>query len=197
MVLLKGKRIAIYGGSFDPVHNAHVEIAETVLRHGCVDHLIFLPSAHSPLKQDGPIASNADRLRMLELATSEQPRFSVDSSAIVTGGISYTIDWVRNFKASHPSDTLFWVLGADQFEQLDKWREIDRLATIISFIIIARPNFSLEKKPKVNMDFMHIKMPLLKESSSSIRKDCSNGQSIIGRVPQSVQAFISEQSLYK
>ena len=197
MALLKGKRIALYGGSFDPVHNAHIEIAETVLEHGCVDHLIFLPSAHSPLKKNGPIASDADRLKMLELATCKQPRFSVDSSAIVSGGISYTIDWVRNFKAMHPSNILFWVLGADQFEQLDRWREIDSLAKIINFIVIARPNFSLEKKPKVSVEFMHIKMPLSSESSSSIREDRRNGTSIIGRVPQSVQAFISQESLYK
>ena len=197
MVLLKGKRIALYGGSFDPVHNAHVKIAETVLGHGCVDHLIFIPSAQSPLKKNGPIACDVDRLRMLELITSQQTRFSVDSSAIVTGGVSYTIDWVRNFKISHPSDTLYWVLGADQFEQLDKWREIDSLAKIISFIVIARPNFSLENKPKAIIDYIHIEMPLLSESSSSIREDCRNGQSIIGRVPQSVQAFISQESLYK
>ena len=197
MALLKGKRIALYGGSFDPVHNAHVEIAETVLGHGCVDQLIFLPSAHSPLKKNGPIASDAYRLKMLELATSKQPRFSVDSSAIALGGISYTVDCVRNFKARHPSNTLFWVLGADQFVQLDRWREIDSLARIINFIVIARPNFSLEKKPKVSVEFMHIEMPLSSESSSSIREDRRNGKSIIGRVPQSVQAFISQESLYK
>lgn len=194
---LKGKRIAIYGGSFDPVHNAHIKIAETVLEQGRIDCLIFLPSAHSPLKQCGPVASDADRLKMLELATGEQPRFSVDSSAIETGGVSYTIDWVLNFKARHPSDSLFWILGADQFEQLDRWREIDNLAKLVSFIVIARPSYSLEKKPNAIIDFMHIEMPLLSESSSSIREDCRNSQSIIGRVPPTVQAFISKESLYK
>ena len=89
------------------------------------------------------------------------------------------------------------VLGADQFVQLDRWREIDSLARIINFIVIARPNFSLEKKPKVSVEFMHIEMPLSGESSSSIREDRKNGKSIIGRVPQSVQAFISQESLYK
>jgi nicotinate-nucleotide adenylyltransferase len=191
------ERVALYGGSFDPVHSAHLRIAQSVIESGVVDRLIFVPTAHSPLKKDGPIASDSQRLQMLALATADEPRYSVDSSEIEQGGISYTIDWVRSFKAAHPNAQLYWILGADQFELLEQWRSIRELAQLLHFLVLPRPKHALVAPSIPGLNYQIVDAPLLSESSTAIREACEQGIAITDRVPKSVEAFISQQSLYK
>ena len=131
------QKIALYGGAFDPVHIAHLQLARSVLVQEIVGRVLFIPAAHSPLKRHGPLASDSQRLEMLRLATADEPRFSVSDYEIKRGGVSYSYRTVEHFCSQMPGAQLFWILGADQFEQLDQWREAAKLATV-SFLVFGR-----------------------------------------------------------
>ena len=120
--------VALYGGSFDPVHCAHLKVAHAALEQLSLDKVIFIPAARSPLKGSAATASDADRIEMLRLATADEPRFAVDTCEIKRGGTSYTVDTVNLFGKKQPDSTLYWIIGADQFELLPQWRRIEEIA---------------------------------------------------------------------
>ena len=111
------KRIALYGGAFDPVHNAHLEIARRALQQADLGEVVFIPSAQSPLKAHRPHVGDAHRLHMLDLATAGDAHFRVDRFEIEKGGVSYSLDTARHFQRAEPEAALDWIIGADQFEQ--------------------------------------------------------------------------------
>jgi nicotinate-nucleotide adenylyltransferase len=189
-------RIALYGGAFDPVHNAHLRVARYALKQAGLDRVIFVPSAQSPLKANPPVASDEERVEMLELATAGEARFKVDSFEVEQGGTSYTIESAKYFHECYPASDLFWLVGADQFEQLDRWRAIDELVELVSFMVLGRPGSTLVPCKIENLHYMVIDAPLMEENSSEIRQLCEQGQPVTGLVADSVEAFISEQGLY-
>jgi nicotinate-nucleotide adenylyltransferase len=189
-------RIALYGGAFDPVHDAHLRVARYALKQAGLDRVIFVPSAQSPLKKNAPFASDEERVEMLELATAGEARFKVDAYEVEKGGISYTIDSMRHFTECFPTSDLFWIVGADQFEQLDRWHNIAELAELVSFMVLGRPGATLKPCDIENLSYMVIDAPLMEESSSDIRKLCTQGQPLTGLVANEVEAFILEQGLY-
>ena len=116
------QQIALYGGAFDPVHNAHLQLARSALEQGMVGEVCFIPAAQSPLKQHGAFASDAQRLEMLALATADKPHLEVSDYEIVRGGVSYSYQTAEHFCSRRPDVEFFWILGADQFELLSQWR---------------------------------------------------------------------------
>lgn len=189
-------RIAIYGGAFDPVHRAHLEVARSAYRQASLDKLIFMPAAHSPLKAQRPIASAAARIKMLELAVAHEAGFFVDDSELKRRGVSYTIDTVRDFIGRKPEAELFWIIGGDQFAQLDRWHEIDELAKMLTFLVLARPGYDLSVPTISALVWTKIEAPLMQESSTLVRERISNRQPLEDILPKSVEAFIRENGLY-
>lgn len=190
-------RFALYGGAFDPVHCAHLRVARYALEQAQLDRVVFIPAAQSPLKAHTPLSDDAARLQMLRLALEGEPRFELDSYEIERGGLSYTVDTVRHFRESHADAELFWIIGADQFEQLDRWQRIDELAQMVVFLVLERPGADLDSSVSVpQLRYQVIEAPLMSESSSEIRARCMEGHSLEGLVPSAVEAFISEQELY-
>ena len=190
-------RLALYGGAFDPVHCAHLRVARYALEQAQLDRVIFIPTAQSPLKVHSPLTDDAARLKMLSLALADEPRFELDLYEIEKGGVSYTVETVRHFCEREPEATLFWIIGADQFEQLHRWRRIDEVVEMITFLVLARPGSDLvNSKWLPDLRYQVIEAPLMGESSSEIRERCRLGQSLNGLVPDAVEAFISEQELY-
>ena len=104
---------ALLGGSFDPVHRGHIAMAKAALRLLPVDGLVFIPTAFSPLKDEKARATDADRLAMLRLAVADEPRFSVTDMEITRGGVSYTVDTLREWRRLHPADEIFFIAGMD------------------------------------------------------------------------------------
>ncbi len=191
------RRCALYGGAFDPVHRAHLQVARYALEQARLDRGVFIPAAQSPLKSHAPLTDAAARLKMLSLALQGEARFELDESEIVRGGLSYTIDTVRHFSAGHPDTELYWIIGADQFEQLDHWHRIEELAERVTFLVLARPGSHLLASALIpHLRYQVIEAPLMGDSSSEIRLRCREGRSLQGLVPDAVQAFISEQELY-
>ena len=191
------RRCALYGGSFDPVHRAHLQVARYALEQAQLDRVVFIPAAQSPLKAHAPLTDAAVRLQMLSLALQGEARFELDESEVKRGGLSYTIDTVRHFSAGHPDTELYWIVGADQFEQLDRWYQIEELAERVTFLVLARAGSHLDSPAMIpNLRYQMIKAPLMSDSSSEIRQRCREGRSLQGLLPDAVQAFISEQELY-
>ena len=192
----KLKSIALYGGSFDPVHKAHLELARTALENCDLESVIFVPAAQSPLKKSAALAEDADRVEMLRLATTGEPRFDVDTCEIERGGTSYTVDTVKAYRAAHEGCRLHWIIGADQFELLAQWRCIEEIASMITFIVIRRPGHSIFESSIKGLRFVTIDAPLMPHSSTKIRASIAQGRSVVDLLPPAVEAFISSRGLY-
>ena len=191
------ERIALYGGAFDPVHCAHLGVARNALEQAQLDRVIFIPAAQSPLKLHTPMAEAAARLHMLELALQNELNFDLDPYEIEQGGISYTVETVRHFTHRYPQADLFWIIGGDQFEQLDRWRSIDELAQMLRFLVLPRTGADTQRPNSAkNLLYQVLDAPLMRESSSEVRRRCQQGDSLQGWVPVAVEAFISQQELY-
>ena len=188
--------IALYGGSFDPVHSAHLEIARKAQHALKLDKVVFLPAAASPLKQSSMQADSDARLEMLRLATEKEASFQIDTREIERGGTSYTIDTVHSIQTDHPSAKLFWIMGGDQFQLLPEWRNVEQLSHLLTFIVFKRPGFPLNRPDLANLSFVEIEAPLMEQSSSLIRARLTQGEAVGDWLPASVEAFISEHRLY-
>ena len=191
-------RIALFGGSFDPVHCAHIKMAHCALKQAELDRVVFIPSAQSPLKLHAPLSSDTERLKMLHLALEEEGNFELSTYEIEQGGVNYTIDTVLHFQKLYENDKLFLILGGDQFEQLDRWRRVQELVRYVTFLVYPRPGANhLPTKSIADISYQVIEAPLMETSSTLVRKCCREGLSLKDHVPLAVEAFILEHDLYK
>lgn len=132
-------RIALYGGSFDPVHLGHLLVAQAATEELGLDRVFFIPAAQSPFKPQRQLAPAPIRARLLRLALQGRPRWEIDTQEIDRGGVSYTIDTVRGYRLRFPSARLFCLIGADHVPFLPKWRSSEELASLAEFLVIPRP----------------------------------------------------------
>ena len=193
---LESASLVLYGGSFDPVHFAHLQMARSVIEQMGPSKVIFIPAARSPLKPNSSIASDANRIKMLHLATADEPGFEVDDCEIQRGGISYTVDTVSMFRARYPNAKIHWIIGADQIKQLHRWHRIREITADLTFIILRRPGHLIYDPLIPGLQFVELITPMMPHSSSAIRKALVNGHGCAELVPTAVEAFISEQRLY-
>ena len=135
-------RIGLYGGSFDPVHIGHLLVAQAAREEVGLDRVFFIPAAQSPFKPDRKLSPDKARLQMLRLALAGQSYFEVDAQEVTRGGISYTIDTVRDYVRRFAGAELFYLVGEDHLPLLPKWREASELAALVTFLVIPRPDHS-------------------------------------------------------
>src|SRR5260221_1160659 len=133
------ERIGLFGGSFDPVHHGHLLVAQAACEELALWRLFFIPAAQSPFKPDSHPAAASQRLRLLRLALAGLSRYEIDEQEIKRGGISYSIDTVRDYAARFPQAQLVYLIGADHVPQLPKGRQAGELAKLVEFVIIPRP----------------------------------------------------------
>lgn len=185
-------RIGLFGGTFDPIHEGHLEIARKALAELNLDRLILIPCRQSPHKTGKPGASDEDRLEMLRLVTSSDPRLAVDPLELERPPPSYTWSTVRELKKQFPSGSqLFLLIGLDQWESLPRWAHPERLADDVEFIVVGRNGFPAPR-PGYNAHFLEGNHPA---SSTLIRKSLAAGKPPEW-IPDSVLAFINEKGLY-
>jgi nicotinate-nucleotide adenylyltransferase len=133
------KRIAIYGGTFDPVHLGHLEIARKVSQRFAIDEFLFMPARMAPHKVSQKAAATFDRYAMLALATQDDPRLSVSRFELDGPGRQYTVDTIVHFRTSCGEFVdLFFVMGADSWAEITTWREWQRLLTLANLIVVTR-----------------------------------------------------------
>jgi nicotinate-nucleotide adenylyltransferase len=184
-------RTALFGGTFDPIHNAHLEIARAAADRFGLARILFIPAANPPHKPDGVTAPFEDRARMVELACVIDPRFEV--SRIEEGpGRSYSILTIEKLRALQP---LSFLIGADAFKDIRSWYRWQQVVAAVEFIVVTRPGAATGETPPgaVVHELTGLEFP---ESSSEIREQLRRGDSGVP-VPPPVLRYIREHGLYR
>ena len=190
------RKIGILGGTFDPVHQVHLMVGEIARDHLQLDEIWFLPAYIPPHKQNKAISEPYHRMNMLQTAIGGNPNFKISSIELergIEGKPSYTYETMMELKNAYPLYDFYFIIGGDMVEYLPKWYKIDKLTSMIHFVALARPGYSLTTPyPVIVVD-----MPQLDISSSKIRERVANGQTIRYLVPEGVRLYIKEYHLYE
>lgn len=188
-VVKSGKRIGLFGGSFDPVHCGHMQIAQKSRESCLLDTVYFLPCSCSPLKEARPRATDAQRLEMLYLALQDTPWAVVDDADLGWPPPSWSWRLAEYFKARHPQDSLFWIMGSDQWEDLERWDRWEYLASLVTFIVHCRGAIPAEREG-VDAVFVEGFHPA---SASLIRADFESRRDWL---PAPVAGYVAKHRLY-
>jgi nicotinate-nucleotide adenylyltransferase len=189
------ERIGLFGGSFNPVHLGHLLVAQAASLELGLARLFFIPAAQSPFKPGMELAPAPQRLQLLRLALAGQPRYSIDDQEIARGGISYSIDTVREYTRRFPTDELWYLIGADHAQLLPKWREAEELARRVQFAVIPRPGRQAQDLPSPFRGKSLRGWPL-DVSASEIRERVRTGLPVDWLVPSAVGEAIHNNRLY-
>jgi len=191
-------RLGIFGGTFDPVHHAHLIIADYVRLEARLDKVIFVPSATSPHKQGEEVTDPADRLAMLNEGVGQNPAFEVSEMEIKRGGVSYSVDTIREVAGDHPKDQLFLMIGTDTLAEFKTWKDPDEILKMAKLIAFKRPGHDVDPSAEsLVKEAIVCDVPGLDISSTQIRKRVAEGLPIGLMVPEGVERYISEHGLYK
>ncbi|MCB1232427.1 MAG: nicotinate (nicotinamide) nucleotide adenylyltransferase [Verrucomicrobiae bacterium] len=186
------QRIALFGGTFDPVHNGHLDLAKLAFEKCGLDQIVFIPCARSPFKTESTLATSEQRFQMLELAIADldfSPNASVSRFEIDREPPSYSWQTAAHFRERCPGSRLFWILGADQWEQIDRWAEPEKLRTWLDFIVVTRHRSAVHSRHGWNATFLEFEHPA---SATAIRE----GHGGDDWLPVSVVDFIRKNRLY-
>jgi nicotinate-nucleotide adenylyltransferase len=189
------ERIGLFGGSFDPIHLGHLLVAQAAREELDLVRLFFIPAAQSPFKPDTRPTPAQERLRLLRLALAGKTWCEIDGQEIKRGGVSYTIDTVRDYASRYPKAQLFYLIGADHLPQLPKWRTAEELARLVEFVVIPRPGQAAVPFPMPFRGRWLAGFPL-GASSSQIRERVKTGLPIGHLVPGPVEEAIRNNRLY-
>jgi nicotinate-nucleotide adenylyltransferase len=210
-------RVGLFGGSFNPIHFGHLRAAEEVRETLNLDLIYFIPAASPPHKTEGELAPAEHRLAMVRLATKGNRHFMVSDVEVRRTGRSYTIDTVRYFLSTLRQATLFVLMGADQFSDLETWKECDELTRLCNIVVHSRPREGEPGPPKISLaaleHFGYIKeqdhyvnrsgqtlsfvqTTFFPISATQIRHKLQKGQSINYLVPVDVLDYITRHALY-
>jgi nicotinate-nucleotide adenylyltransferase len=188
-------KLGIFGGSFDPVHLGHLLVAQAAIEELGLDRLFFIPAAQSPFKPENQPAPTPARLQLLRLALAGRTNCEIDEQEIRRGGVSYTIDTLRDYAKGFPGAELFYLIGADHAAKLDKWREPDELSRLAEFVVIPRPGEPVVEFPKPFRGRILKGFPI-EISSSQIRARVKSGLPVDHLVPPFVADAIRAAGLY-
>src|ERR1035438_4780138 len=189
------QRIGLFGGSFDPVHLGHLFMAQAAREELDLARLFFIPAAQSPFKPESAPTPAPERLRLLRLALAGKTWCEIDEQEIQRGGVSYTIDTLRDYTDRFPQAQLFYLIGADHLAQLPKWRAAEELARLVEFVVIPRPGQTEQPFPAPFRGRSLAGFPL-GVSSSQIRGRVTAGLPIDHLVPARVAEAIRNNRLY-
>jgi nicotinate-nucleotide adenylyltransferase len=188
-------RIALFGGSFDPIHHGHLLLAQDALEQLQLDRVIFIPAGINPHKlHSAPKAEGRQRLRMLQAAIAGEGHLEVDPIELQREGPSYTVDTVEAMQERWPEARLFLLLGEDNLPKLHTWHKIDRLKQLVEFVCFGRS--TEEKSISTFVPRLHLSRQV-DISSTEIRQRIAAGLSIRYLVPESVRAFIYAHAIYQ
>ena len=191
-------RIALFGGTFDPIHRGHLAIAAAAADAFALDEVLFAPAGRQPLKPEGTPTTFADRLAMVQLACADHPRFIVSEvdAPRTDGSPNYTVDTVATLQHQMPSAKLFVLVGADSFLDLPRWHQSDRLRKMVDWIVVSRPGFSLPESPlKAHPDRIHPLNSVHEDvSATELREHLQRGEDCSDLLPATVMQYIREPS---
>lgn len=202
---LKREKIGIMGGTFDPIHNGHLILAEYARTTFGLDKILFIPTGKPPHKDKDSISSNSHRYNMTLFAINSNPYYLISSIEIQRESIAYTIDTIKYLKSKFNYTDFYFILGSDSLYQIHKWKDYKELLGLCNFIVAKRQdldNDNLKVKIKELSELYGsplsiLESPLIDISSTEIRNRVKKGLSIKYLVPESVEQYIEKNKLYK
>jgi nicotinate-nucleotide adenylyltransferase len=192
-------RLGVLGGTFDPIHNGHLIVAEALRDKLDLAKVLFLLSARPPHKNVTAVASWQDRLQMIKLALKENPYFQTSDVEIMRNGPSYTVETLEQLQAQYGQRYhVLFAVGADSILEISTWHQPQRLLASRSLVVVPRPGYDLhDLDPQVAKEVIAVHTPLIEISSSDIRQRVREGRSIRYLVPQEVAIYIRQRRLYQ
>lgn len=213
-------RLGIFGGTFNPIHLAHLRLAEEARERCALDRVIFLPAAHPPHKPHAPgLPSFAHRLAMVEAAVADNPAFVVSDLEAQRPGKSYSVQTLEILRELYPEQTFFFIIGMDSFRDLSSWWDYRRLVTLTNLVVTRRPGIDRDDLYELlpvairsefcydstNYVLLHrsgtqvipLEETYLDISSTGIRRLLAAGRSIRYLIPPPVAAYIEKHALYR
>jgi nicotinate-nucleotide adenylyltransferase len=222
---IAGRRVGLFGGTFDPIHLGHLAVARAAEQRFRLDQVIFIPVGHPPHKPATDLPPFEHRFGMVALACAGYPRFVTSLAESGYDGVEprvcYSVDTVRWFREqlNDPADRLYFILGADSFLDLPAWKDYDTLLDLCDFIVASRPGFRTDSLRQVipprllppssaaspdllAIPMLHTSVHLLNNvksrvSATEVRRRLEKGRSIRGLVPPKVEEYIIKQALYR
>ncbi|MCT8139647.1 nicotinate-nucleotide adenylyltransferase [Anaerobacillus sp. CMMVII] len=188
------KKIGLLGGTFDPPHLGHLLIAEQAREACSLDEVWFLPTRLPPHKTSSNLCSDEDRIEMVRRAIGSNPFFALSLIEFERTGPSYTIDTIKKLRVRYPGYHFSFIIGGDMVNYLPKWKSIDELLALVTFIGMQRPGYSV--KSDYNEKVVLVDAPQLEISSSEIRERLLNNRSVRYLLPEAVFDYIKERDLY-
>ena len=189
-------RIGLFGGTFDPVHSAHVMVVHKALGELQLDKLLIIPAACSPFKPENPTSTNEVRLALLNAAFDSVDGCEIDLQEVERGGSSYAIDTVRSVSRRFPESELFYLIGADHVPTLGQWREADELAKLVTFVAVPRLGESKAEFPE-RFRGKYLEVDPIDISSSEIRRLLKERKPVGHLVPQAVDEKLIKLQVYQ
>lgn len=195
-------RLGILGGTFDPVHNAHLALARQAREALGLAAVVLIPTGRPAFKQDREVTDGAVRLRLCEAAVAGEEGLAVSSVEVDRPGITYAADTLRELAEALPGVELVFILGADSALTLPRWREAEALARLATFAVANRPGYEMGPAEQATLREAGFRletfpMPALDVSSSALRERVASGDTLAGAVPAAVQDIIEAEGLYK
>ncbi len=211
--------IGLLGGSFDPIHQGHLQLARDALKHLPLNEVRFIPAAQP--WQKGPMTGAVHRAQMVQLAIAGEPRFALDMHEIERGGTTYTIDTLHALRALNPETPLVLIVGSDQFARLDTWRDWQTIVAMAHIAVAQRPgtslkpNWNLQTTPGTRRDepwsctsrlggsIVEFAMAPVDASATEVRQllrdppSAEREQRLAAMVPAAVLDYIRQHGLYK
>lgn len=203
-------KLGIFGGTFDPPHNGHLKIAHAAREALGLAQVVFIPARQPPHKlgvgnggSEEPVSPLESRLAMLELALSNHPEYVISLLEVERGGISYTVDTLRELRREAPDADIFFIMGMDSLVNLPTWHQPLEIVKLCRLAVLRRNGFPLDLEalerqvPGVTSAVVMIPAPEIDISSSEIRARARRGEPIQGLVPELVAEYIEQHQLYK
>jgi len=187
-------RIGIFGGTFDPPHVGHVSVARDVADALDLDRVLWLPAARSPHKPEQPLTSTDTRMEMVRAIAAADDRFHVDDSEIRRAPPSYTVDTLEELRIRHPDAQLYLIIGVDQYQAFDAWRDPERVRELATLAVMDREGVPVDV---LESEAVRVPVHRVDVSSTLVRARAAGGLSLEGFVPEEVGKIIEREELYR
>lgn len=199
------RKVGIMGGTFNPIHNGHLMLAEEALRQIPLDEVLFMPSGNSYMKADQKVESGKTRADMTALAIQDNPSFKLSTMELEREGNTYTYQTLERLRKENPGTEYYFIVGADSLFQMTQWVSPERIfanCCILAAVRNDKTTADMEEqirllKREYGADISLLKMSRMNISSSAIRSKVVAGESIEGDVPESVRIYIEKRGLYR